>query len=164
MRRPLQLVFALLLLSASAARADETNPPAAAEPKPVKGFRLPEYDTDGNLIRQMQGDTATFMKDGIIQVTDLGFDFYSDGRPVLRVTSPFAAYDQPNARAASQNSIRIVAEKLVITGNSFAWNGEAEQFQIFDNVRVTLDSQTDTEALLNPAPAGEAGATTEEPE
>ena len=37
----------------------------------VKGFRLPEYDADGKLKQQLYGETATFLPDGIIQLTGL---------------------------------------------------------------------------------------------
>lgn len=146
-------VLSLGLLLAVAAPAQETNAPEAAPAppaRPVQGFRLPEYDVDGTLIRQFQGETATFMKDGIIQFTGLDFEVYEKGSLALRATSPFTAYDQPRSRAASRESIRIVADKLVISGNGFAWNGETEQFQIFNNVRVVLDSQMDAAALLDP--------------
>ena len=48
-----------------AAAAGGQSPDGSA----VKGFRLPEYDEEGRLKQQLYGETATFLPDGIIQLT-----------------------------------------------------------------------------------------------
>jgi hypothetical protein len=50
----------------------------------------------------------------------------------------------------------VVTEKAVLTGDGFAWNGETEQFQIFQNAKVVLDGQMDKKSLVAPQQA--AGA------
>ena len=122
----------------------------------VKGFRLPEYDEDGKLKQQLYGQTATFLPDGIIQLTGLKIEIFRKGEVMARVYSSVCAYDPTRKRAASKQHIRVVTEKAVLTGDGFAWNGETEQFQIFQNAKVTLDGQMDTKKLAAPQPA--AGA------
>ena len=122
----------------------------------VKGFRLPEYDEDGKLKQQLYGQTATFLPDGIIQLTGLKIEIFRKGEVTARVYSSLCAYDPKRKRAASKQHIRVVTEKAVLTGDGFAWNGETEQFQIFQNAKVTLDGQMDTKSLVSPKPA--AGA------
>ena len=116
---------------------------AQIEGQAVTGFRLPEYDADGKLTQQLYGETATFLPDGIIQLTGLKIEIFSEGEVSARIASPLCAYDPERKRAASQDHIRIVVEKGVLTGDGFAWNGENQQFQIFRNVKVTLDPQMD---------------------
>ena len=122
----------------------------------VKGFRLPEYDADGKLKQQLYGQTATFLADGIIQLTGLKIELFRKGEVTARIYSSLCAYDPERKRAASKQHIRVVTEKAVLTGDGFAWNGETEQFQIFQNAKVTLDGQMDTKSLVSPKPA--AGA------
>ena len=126
--------------------------PAQLEGQSVKGFRLPEYDENGKLKQQLYGETATFLQDGLIQLTGLKIEVFREGEVMARVFSPLCAYDPNRKRAASKDHIRIVTEKAVLTGDGFAWNGENEQFQIFKNARVTLDGQMDT-SLVAPKPA-----------
>ena len=128
--------------------------PAAAqlEGQSVKGFRLPEYDANGKLKQQLYGETATFLQDGLIQLTGLKIEVFREGEVMARIFSPLCAYDPNRKRAASKDHIRIVTEKAVLTGDGFAWNGENEQFQIFKNARVTLDGQMDM-SLVAPRPA-----------
>lgn len=126
--------------------------PAQLEGQSVKGFRLPEYDENGKLKQQLYGETATFLQDGLIQLTGLKIEVFREGEVMARVFSPLCAYDPNRKRAASKDHIRIVTEKAVLTGDGFAWNGENEQFQIFKNARVTLDGQMDM-SLVAPQPA-----------
>ena len=121
----------------------------------VKGFKLPEYDAEGRLVQRLFGETATFLQDGIIKLTGLTIELFRNGEMTARITSPECAYDPNRKRAASKEHIRIVTEKAVLTGDGFAWNGENEQFQIFMNAKVVLDSQVDAVGML--APRGTPG-------
>ena len=132
---------------------------AQLEGQNIKGFRLPEYDEDGKLKQQLYGETATFLQDGIIQLTGLKIEIFRRGEVTARILSPECAYDPNRKRAASKDHIRIVTEKAVLTGDGFAWNGENEQFQIFKNAKVTLDGQMDKSLVApKPAPAAEPAA------
>ena len=124
---------------------------AQLEGQTVKGFRLPEYDENGKLKQQLYGTTATFLQDGIIQLTGLKIEIFRRGEVTARILSPECAYDPNRKRAASKEHIRIVTEKAVLTGDGFAWNGENEQFQIFKNAKVTLDGQMDKNLVEPPA-------------
>ena len=128
---------------------------AQLEGQAVKGFRLPEYDEAGNLKQQLYGETATFLADGIIQLTGLKIEVFRHGEVSARIASPACAYDPNRKRAASKEHIRIVTEKAVLTGDGFAWNGQNQQFQIFKNAKVTLDSRLDMN-LAAPRPSAAA--------
>jgi hypothetical protein len=132
---------------------------AQLEGQTVKGFRLPEYDENGKLKQQLYGETATFLQDGIVQLTGLKIEIFRAGEVTARIYSSLCAYDQGRKRAASKQHIRIVTEKAVLTGDGFAWNGENEQFQIFRNAKVTLDGKMDKDFMApQPAPAAEPAA------
>ena len=135
---------------------------AQLEGQTVKGFRLPEYDEDGTLKQQLYGETATFLPDGIIQLTGLKIEIFHDGEVTARVFSPRCDYDPTRKRAASKEHIRVVTEKAVLMGDGFAWNGENEQFQIFKNAKVILDGEMDPSVLApKPKPSDEPAATKE---
>ena len=127
---------------------------AQLEGQAVKGFRLPEYDEEGKLKQQLYGQTATFLQDGIIQLTGVKIEIFRRGELTARVYSPLCAYDPNRKRAASKQHIRIITEKAVLTGDGFAWNGENEQFQIFQNAKVTLAGGMN-KSIVSPKPAAE---------
>ena len=151
------LLAAAMLLGLAAAAG------AQLEGQTVKGFRLPEYDADGKLKQQLYGQTATFLADGIIQLTGLKIELFRKGEVTARIYSSLCAYDPQRKRAASPQHIRVVTEKAVLTGDGFAWNGETEQFQIFRNARVVLDGSMDKKSLLAPQPAAGAAPAAEQP-
>lgn len=144
--RSMGLALALLLGGAGAAAGQ-------IEGSAVTGFRLPEYDEDGNLTQLLYGETATFLPDNIVELTGLKIELYRQGAVYLRATASQCALDSARGRAASRQHIRIVTDKSVLTGDGFAWNRENQQFQIFQNVKVTLDAQMDQGELLKPQPA-----------
>lgn len=134
------LVAALLPASAAAQLAGQ----------PIRNFRLPvEYDEEGRPLQQVRGESATFLPDGIIQLSGLSIEIFSKGALAATVTSPECTYAPAQKKAAGKESIRIVTEKGVVTGDGFAWNGENQQFQIFQNVRVVLDPNLQ-ESIVDP--------------
>lgn len=122
---------------------------AQLEGQAVRGFRLPEYDDEGRLTQQLFGETATFLADGIIQLTGLRLEIYREGEITARIYSPACAYDPNRRRAASHDHIRIVTPRAVVTGDGFAWNAENEQFQIFRNAKIVFESD-EQQDLLRP--------------
>ena len=170
----LPLAAAALVLTAAPSRAGIAPAEAADEPEIVfrsdpadeetpliQGFRLPEYDGEGRLKRQATGETARFLQEGLLEVTGLELALYDEGTLMLVATSPRCVYDQGKQRAASREPLRVVTDTAVLTGDGFAWNGEAEQFQIFDHARLVVDTTAyDAEGALGfPADGGAGGGT-----
>lgn len=150
------LAAALLPLSADAQLAGQ----------PIRNFRLPvEYDSEGRPLQQVRGESATFLPDGIIQLSGLTIEIFSKGTLAATVSSPECTYAPAQKKAAGKESIRIVTEKGVVTGDGFAWNGENQQFQIFQNVRVFLDPNLQKSVIdpevMEPIPDIDVSATEE---
>jgi lipopolysaccharide export system protein LptC len=104
----------------------------------VAGFRVPEYDDKNQLKSQMFGDFAKVLPDGVIEITQLKIDFYSDGKVNMTVTAPRCTYKQKEGMAESDADVRITREDMVVTGKGFAWSGRDEQFRIFKEAKVVL--------------------------
>lgn len=105
----------------------------------VSGFRVPQYDDEGNLKYQLFGELAKVLPDEVIEITGLKLEMYNKaGETEARVTAPTCTYDKRQDRAGSRSDVRIAAEKMIITGTGFLWNSKNEQFQIFKNVKVVI--------------------------
>lgn len=145
-RFTLGVVLAAVLLLAANASAQLAG-------QAVRGFTLPEYDDEGRLKQELYGETATLLEGGLMQLAGLRIEFYDKGELTARVFAPECALDQVGKKAASRSHIRIITDKGVLTGDGFAWNGENEQFQIFQNVRVVIDASDPGIAAQLGAPA-----------
>jgi hypothetical protein len=125
-------VLALLLAFAAPGWAAEESE------QTVTGFRVPEYDENNQLKSQLFGDFAKVLPDGVIEITQLKIDFYSDGKVDMTVSSPKCTYKQKEGMAESEAEVRIARDNMVVTGRGFAWNGRDEKFQIFNEAKVVL--------------------------
>ena len=126
--------LALLLAFGAAGWAEDKG----IQTQTVAGFRVPEYDENNQLKSQLFGDFAKVLPDGIIEITQLKIDFYSEGKVEMTVTAPQCTYRQKEGKAESDADVRITREDMVVTGRGFAWNGRDEKFEIFKDAKVVL--------------------------
>jgi len=104
----------------------------------VAGFRVPDYDENNQLKSMLFGDFARVLPDGIIEITNLKIDFFTEGRVHMTVTSPRCIYNQKDNTARSDAEVRIERDNLLITGTGFWWGAKQERFEIFRQSRVEL--------------------------
>jgi hypothetical protein len=108
------------------------------EGQTVSGFRVPDYDEQNRLKSELFGDVAKILPDGIIEITRLKIDFYSGDKVSMTVTAPYCKYDQRNGKAESDSEVRIVREKMVVTGVGFTWNAVDQRFKLLKQAKVVL--------------------------
>ena len=138
------LVGLMLGLCLPAYAADE-------DAQTVTCFRVPEYDEQNNLKSELFGDFAKILPDGVIEITKLKVDLYSDGKIDVTVTAPKCKYDQKNSTADSDSEIRIARENMVVTGVGFTFNSHDQRFQIMKQARVVLkEAQKSMETGVRP--------------
>ncbi len=110
----------------------------ATEVQEVTGFRVPEYDEQGNLKAQLFGDFARVLPDGLIEITGLKMERFQDGEVEVRITAPQCTYDRRANKGGSDSEVRIAGSNMVVTGKGFFYNGREEKFQIFSAAKVVL--------------------------
>lgn len=104
----------------------------------IAGFRVPEYDENGNLKSQIYGDFAKIRDNDQIEITNLKIEMYRDGAIDILVTAPHCIYDQKSNRAHSESRVRIARDNTVITGEHFSWDMKEQHFVILKNAKVVL--------------------------
>lgn len=135
-----------LWLAAAGAMGQATN-----QATRIKGFRVPLYDEKGNLSSQIFGETANMLPDGMVEITDLMMEFYDDkdlGQETreakMRVTSPQCFFHRERQMAASESSVRIAGDNMVVTGTGFLWNNDDQKLVIMTNSKVILKNASRT--------------------
>ena len=104
----------------------------------VGGFRVPEYDENGQLKSQLYGDYAQVITEDKVKVTNLKIEMFKNGEVETRVTAPHCIYNRRSNTAASPGSIRIARGNMVITGSTFMWSATNQVFVIETNARVVF--------------------------
>ena len=109
----------------------------------IKGFRVPEFDDEGNMTSQIFGDFAKGMPDGFIEVQGLTMEFYrgsqSNRVTDMRVTAPRCLLHRGKKAAVSDSDVRIVrGDTMVVTGTGFMWDNNDQMLKIMSHSKVVL--------------------------
>lgn len=120
----------------------------------IKGFRYPDYDSQGQLKMEISGDKAQIMPQDLIKITNLRMVLYEEGRAVMHVVTPLCFYDRQKQTATSTSSVSVTRAELIITGQGFDWNEKEGLVSISKKTRVVLKKKEekpflDTDLAVN---------------
>ena len=112
---------------------------AQDEPTTISGFKVPEFDEEGNKTSELTGDLAKMdPRGGDIQIKNLRMEFYKDNEVETVITSPKCTYNQEKGLAYSRSTVNMAREKMVVTGKGFAYSRSNELFKIFSEAKVVI--------------------------
>ncbi|MBM3887741.1 MAG: hypothetical protein FJ388_01310 [Verrucomicrobia bacterium] len=149
--RQWQVIWAVAAVLTGAGQA-QTNAPSqptarpvsAAAPMPagpgtVQGFKVPEYDANGQLVWQMFGDRARLeLVSGKVEVEQMKLELFRDGRVDTTMRSPTCLFDRAAKTASSNDPVEIVATNIMMTGRGFEWSAAESRMRIHNDVTVTI--------------------------
>ena len=106
----------------------------------VGGVKVPDYVEDGVKKSEITGRLATVDgKTGTVDIKEFKIEFYTpEGKIRMEVTAPQCTYNQRGKFAKSKTDMRIVGDKMVVTGEDFAWDAKKEIFKISRNSKVVI--------------------------
>jgi hypothetical protein len=113
--------------------------PAQEKGMEMSGFRVPEYDDQGNMTAQLFGKHAEVAVSGEVKIDQLRLEFYQDGATFVTVESPFCFYDSQKREAYSDAVVSAVADKIQVTGRGFEWKPALHSVRIFNEAHVVLE-------------------------
>lgn len=108
------------------------------EGQTLSGFRVPDYDEEGNIKSILLGEHAVALSDSLIHITELKLELFRKGERESLVTSPFCVFDRKVNAVSSTSSVRIVRSNLIITGEHYTWETKGQRFVIEKNARVVI--------------------------
>ena len=106
----------------------------------MSGFRVPEYDTQGNMTAQLFGKHAEVRAGGEVKIDKLHLEFYQAGKTFVTIESPFCFYNSQKREAYSDEAVSAVAEKIQLTGRGFVWNPSNHNVRVFNDVHVVMEN------------------------
>lgn len=138
---PRQLLIVLLLL-AGICRAQNMDMGTGME---VSGFRVPDYDEQGQLRAQLYGEHAKVLEGGEVEITNLKIEMYRDGEVVMTVFSPHCFFNMETRKARSEGRVLIDSGMMTIVGRGFTWSAEAGRFEILHESKVLVKEAAQSE-------------------
>jgi len=139
--------------------------PAQEQGMELSGFRVPEYDNQGNMTAQLFGKHAEVRAGGEVKIERLHLEFYQAGAKFVTIESPFCFYNSQKREAYSDEAVSAVADKIQVTGRGFNWNPSNHNVRVFNDVHVVMENAGSLKnsllsgGLTNSAPAA-GGAVT----
>lgn len=130
------------------------NVSAQIEGMEISGFRVPEYNEQGEMTSQLFGDRAVMGKGDSVKMDDVRVEFYDDGEVLLYAESPTCLYDREEGVAHSEAPVRAEMDGVVLTGKGFELQTEDRMVHVLQNCRVEIDDVMQ-QADLHPAEGGE---------
>ena len=104
----------------------------------ISGFRVPDYDEQGELRAQLYGEHAKVRAGGEVEITNLKIEMYKDGEVAMTVFSPHCFFNMETRKARSEGRVLIESGLMTIVGRGFAWSAEAGRFEILHDSKVLV--------------------------
>lgn len=129
---------------------------AAQEPgQEISGFRVPEYDENGEMTSQLFGDHAEFESAGVVKITTLRVEFYKEDKMFMEVGSPWCFYNQEEQKAHSDAPLRADMDNMQLTGMGFKMDSASRTVHVLRDSKVVV---TDMEGQSGLPGGGERGS------
>jgi len=104
----------------------------------VSGFRVPEYDEEGQMVSQFFGENAVYESDGQVKITGVRVEFYRDEETFQTVESPYCFYDQDTRDARSDAAISAKMDGFDLSGVGFELGLESRLVEVKSQSRVEI--------------------------
>jgi len=104
----------------------------------VSGFRVPDYDDEGQLRAQLYGGYAKVLEGGLVEITNLKIEMYRDGKVAMTVFAPHCFFNTETRKARSEGRVLIESELMTVIGRGFTWSAEAGRFEILHDSKVLV--------------------------
>ena len=104
----------------------------------ISGFRVPDYDDQGQLRAQLYGEYAKVLEDGDVEITNLKIEMYKDGEVAMTMFAPHCFFNMDTRQARSDGDVLIDSEMMTVVGRGFTWSAEAGRFEIMHDSKVLV--------------------------
>jgi hypothetical protein len=104
----------------------------------IYGFRVPDYDDQGELRAQLYGGHARVLEDKVVEITNLKIEMYKKDRVAMTVFAPHCFFNIKNRRARSEGRVLIESSLMTVEGRGFVWLAEAGRFEILHESRILV--------------------------
>ncbi|MDD2710272.1 MAG: hypothetical protein PHV34_20000 [Verrucomicrobiae bacterium] len=107
-------------------------------PGQMSKFTIPERDRSGVLLWQMSGEKGVIRPDGKLEVDQLVVSTYRQAKLDWTLTTEKCIFNRENREVIGEAPVRIVSDKMEITGVGFHWVGAEGRFIIRNKIKLVI--------------------------
>ena len=104
----------------------------------VSGFRVPDYDEQGQLRAQLYGEYAKILEGGVAEITNLKIDMYRDGTIAMTAFSPHCFFNMESLKAWGSGDVLLESEMMTVVGKGFTCSSALGSFEILKESKVLV--------------------------
>ncbi|MFA5687964.1 MAG: LptA/OstA family protein [Kiritimatiellales bacterium] len=105
----------------------------------ISGFRVPEYDENGNMTSQFFGERAEIPGDGgDAKITGLRVELYKAGETAGVITSPLCFYNQKTRVATSEETVNADMDRIQLRGRGYVLHSNENTVRVLNESHVTI--------------------------
>lgn len=108
----------------------------------ISGFRVPDYDKDGNMRAQLFGEHAKILENSEAEITNIKIELYKDGAVAMTVFSPHCFYSTERNEAYSDARVMIEMGPMTLVGRGFIWSAKGGSFEILNDAKIVVKDAT----------------------
>lgn len=111
---------------------------AQLEDMEISGFRVPEYDEQGQMVYQLFGEHAVLGSGGIVKIEGVRVEFYRDGDVSAEVASPYCFYDRNTREVQSDAPVQSKMEGVLLSGTGYLLDTDKRTVHVLNESRVVF--------------------------
>jgi len=120
---------------------------AQIEGMEISGFRVPEYDEQGQMTAQLFGDHAELGSDGLVKIEGVRVELYRDGEVFMDVLSPRCFYNQKTRKVDSEAAVSAEMDGARLTGIGYRLDVDARTVHVLSDSRLAFTDGTQQSGL-----------------
>lgn len=104
----------------------------------ISGFRVPEYNDQGQMTSQLFGDHAELQGNREVEITGARMEFYRDGDVFMTVQSPRCFYNQKSRKVQSEEAVTAEMDGVRLTGTGYFLDVDGRTVRVLNDSRVVF--------------------------
>lgn len=107
----------------------------------VSGFSFVLPAKDGGKQCIVRGDTANFLPEGEIEISNVKTQIFRKGSSDIFITSPKAKFNKATREVKTNEEVQISMKEMIIEGKGLYWDPSSNKAEIRKKVKVTILSK-----------------------
>lgn len=106
---------------------------------PVSGFRLPMFGDDGNPVWELRGKEGRYISEDQVDLKGMRLRIFAEDpsdRVETEIISPQAIMLVQKNQIVGDETITVVGDNFIVSGERWLWDGDEDTVVIDENVRV----------------------------
>lgn len=106
----------------------------------IKGFNIPRFNSKGEVIAQLHGDSAVIIDRDNILLQNIRYEVTMTNQPYFKFETESGVYNRKTEHLTSKKRVHFYRNNFKISGTGLTWNLRESQCQLKSNVVMKIQN------------------------